>query len=482
MIKILLIEDEEFDVVRVKKTINLQKDTFIIDDIVSDGLSAVELLKKESDRYDIVIMDYQIAGGLMGEELIKSIKEINPCIQIIVITKLTLKDHNFEFANKLINTGAFWYCTKYPTHIKDYIYQPTDFLLSLHNAYQKKILQVQSMDYSNKINDKINNLLEKKKIIGSSEQTKQLKSEIYKYAKHDVNILILGESGTGKELVANNIHYNSPRRFENFVAINCGSIPAELIESELFGYKKGSFTGANKEKKGLFETADKGTIFLDEVAELPMNAQVKLLRVLQNGEIDKIGRTGSLRVNVRVLAATNTDLKNAVKNKKFREDLYYRLNIIQLKIPSLRQKKEDIHELLDFYFGLYSKSFNRPIPVFTDEAREILLNYNWPGNIRELKSFAQRILFIDSLRISGDLVQSALTSTALIASDELREIELSKLFNREQIIPLKDFTEAAKKEYIQFVREYSHSDTDAANKLGLAQPNLSRLVKILNLR
>lgn len=482
MIKLLLIEDEEFDVQRVSKTVNLQKETFIIDSVVSDGKSAIQLIKDEPERFDIVIMDFQIAGGLMGEDLIKAIKEINPCLQILVITKLTLNDNRFEFANKLIETGAFWYCTKYPAHIKDFIYQPTDFLLSLHNAYQKKALQERSMEYSKKINDKINALLSEKKIIGSSAQTKDLISDIHKYAKHDVNILIRGESGTGKELVAYNIHYNSLRRFENFVAINCGSIPADLIESELFGYKKGAFTGAYQEKKGLFETADKGTIFLDEVAELPAKAQVKLLRVLQDGEIEKIGRTDSQKVDVRVIAATNKDLELEVKEKRFREDLYYRLNIIQLKIPSLRQKKEDIPELLDFYISIYSNSFKRPHPVFTDEAKEILTNYKWPGNIRELKSFTQRILFVDSIRITGDLVQSSLENTTMIAPDEVRENKLSKLFNREDIIPLKDFDTIAKSEYIQFVREYSKSDTEAADKLGIAQPNFSRLIKTLNLR
>jgi DNA-binding NtrC family response regulator len=454
----------------------------VIDSVVSDGKSAVELIQNEPDRFDIIIMDFQIAGGLMGEDLIRAIKEINPCLQILVITKLTLNDNKFEFANRLINTGAFWYCTKYPAHIKDFIYQPTDFLLSLHNAYQKKLLQVKSMEYTEKINNKINSLLAEKKIIGSSPQTKELINDIYKYAKHDVNILIRGESGTGKELVAYNIHYNSLRRFENFVAINCGSIPAELIESELFGYKKGAFTGAYQEKKGLFETADRGTIFLDEVAELPLKAQVKLLRVLQDGEIEKIGRTDSQKVDVRIIAATNKDLELEVKEKRFRQDLYYRLNIIQLKIPALRHKREDIPELLDFYLSIYSKSFNRPIPLFTDEAKEILVNHDWSGNIRELKSFTQRVLFIDSLRITGDLVKASLEHTSLIAPDEIRENKLVKLFDRENIIPLKDFDTLAKSEYIQFVREYSKSDTDAADKLGIAQPNFSRLIRSLNLR
>ena len=434
-IKILLIEDEEFDVLRVRKTVSLQDEILEICEIVSDGRSAMELIEASPNRFDVVIMDFQIAGGLMGEELISEMKSISPCIQIIVITKLTQNDNKFEFANKLLKIGAFWYCTKYPTHITEYIYQPTDFLISIHNAYQKRILELAKFEYDNKMNGKINIIMQSKIIIGSSEQTKLLNSMIKKYASREVNILIYGESGTGKELVAYNIHYNSPRKFENFVRINCGSIPADLIESELFGYEKHSFTGANKNKKGLFEIANKGTVFLDEIGDLPLNAQAKLLRFLQEGEIEKIGRTESFNVDVLVVAASNKNLEDEILAKRFREDLYYRLNIIPIRIAPLRDRKEDIKELLNFFINKYSNSLRFDKPSFTDEAIDEILNYGWPGNVRELISFAQRILFIDTNTITADIVRMSFNNHQLSAKN--KNGILDNYFNKDQIIHLR---------------------------------------------
>ncbi|HLP15733.1 MAG TPA: sigma 54-interacting transcriptional regulator, partial [Bacteroidota bacterium] len=325
LIKILLIEDEDFDVARVKNTVSVFSDRIGVEDVVSNGKAALELLQTKPEYHDVIILDYQISGGLRGEELIREMKLIDPFIQIIVITKMTINLTDFTFANNLLKAGAFWYCTKYPGNIEEFIYQPTDFVLSIVNAYEKKKLEKQKVKSDKRLNRNIEAILASKKIIGESAPILHLKASIDKYAKSDVNILIAGGSGTGKELVAWNIHLKSKRRYENFVPINCGSIPHELIESELFGYEKGSFTGASGAKSGLFEVGHNGTIFLDEVAELPPTAQVKLLRVIQEGEIEKIGRTGSLAVNVRILAATNKDLAAEVNAGRFREDLYYRL-------------------------------------------------------------------------------------------------------------------------------------------------------------
>lgn len=479
-IKILLIEDEEFDVLRVQRTVALQSDQLEISEIVSDGKSAIELIEASPNRFDVVIMDFQIAGGLMGEDLICGIKKINSSIQIIVITKLTLNDNKFEFANKLLKIGAFWYCTKYPTHINEYIYQPTDFLISIHNAYQKKNLELAKLEYDQKMRGSIDIIMQSKKIIGISEQTALLNSMIKKYASRDVNVLISGESGTGKELVAYNIHYNSPRKFENFVRINCGSIPHDLIESELFGYEKYAFTGANQNKKGLFEIANNGTVFLDEIADLPLNAQSKLLRVLQDGEIEKIGRSETIHVNVRVVAASNKNLEDEIKAKRFREDLFYRLNIIPIRIPPLRERKEDIIELLNFFITKYSDSFRFDKPEFTTEAMNAILNYNWPGNVRELKSFAQRILFIDSEHITDDTVRMSLNNLHISLHDEHKILD--QYFVKGNIMHLREFEKIAKTKYINFARENSPSDKQAADKLGIAQPNFSRLCKDLNLK
>ncbi|MGE5496506.1 MAG: sigma-54-dependent transcriptional regulator, partial [Syntrophothermus sp.] len=259
VINILLVEDEDFDVKRVKNTISYYDTRIKVLDTVSNGRAAMELIKENHDVYDVVIMDYQISGGLRGEELITKMKECDPLIQIIVITKMTINITNYDFANNLLKAGAFWYCTKYPGNIEDYIYQPTDFILSIFNAYEKKKLEKQKLKSDKKLRQSIENVLESKKLIGESKPMIQLKESIERYAKSDVSILVNGPSGTGKELVAWNIHYKSKRKYENFVPINCGSIPDDLIESELFGYEKGAFTGANTSKAGLFEMAHNGT-------------------------------------------------------------------------------------------------------------------------------------------------------------------------------------------------------------------------------
>ncbi|MGE5498025.1 MAG: sigma-54-dependent transcriptional regulator [Syntrophothermus sp.] len=478
-ISILLIEDEEFDVQRVTKTVNLQADEIEICEIVSDGRSALDLIESDPHRFDIVIMDYQIAGGLMGEDLIAKIKKVGPWIQIIVITKLTINDNKFEFASRLLKIGAFWYCTKYPTHIAEYIYQPTDFLISIHNAYQKKLLELARYEYDKKMNENIGIIMATRTLIGSSSAAQSLNLLISKYASRDVNVLVYGESGTGKELIAYNIHYNSPRKFENFVKINCASIPQELIESELFGYEKFSFTGAGKEKKGLFELADKGTVFLDEIGDLPLSAQAKLLRVLQDGEIEKIGRSSTVKVDVRIIAATNKHLEEEVREKRFREDLYYRLNIIPLKVPPLRERKDDIPELLNFFISKYSNSMSFVKPEFTKDALDEIVNYSWPGNVRELKSFTQRVLFLDIQSINREIVKMSLNPPSL---SKYEEKVLDGYFDNKNIIPLKDFENTARSKYIQFIRANSENDKQAAEKLGIAPPNLSRLCKELNLR
>ena len=318
-IRILLIEDEEFDVRRVRNTLKPFEHQIEISEVVSNGDTALELLVQHNELFDVVIMDLQLAGGTMGEALIRAIKRIAPSHQIIVITKMTVNITDFDFASRLLQAGAFWYCTKYPSDIEEYIYQPTDFILSIFNAYQRKRLEYEKMRSEKKLLRNVEAMLSHTKILGISEQIQKVRAQIKQLAVTDATVLISGPSGTGKELVAINIHYESKRKLENFVTINCGSIPDELIESELFGYEKGAFTGANVTKRGLFEQANHGTIFLDEVAELPLSAQVKLLRVMQDGEIEKIGRTGEkIKVDVRILAATNKVLQQEVVANRFR--------------------------------------------------------------------------------------------------------------------------------------------------------------------
>ncbi len=478
MIKILLIEDEDFDVRRVKNTLKLRDESFILKNVVSNGIEALDILSNDNE-IDIVIMDYQIAGSIRGGDLINRIKMIDPTIQVVVITKHTINISDFEFANKLIEAGAFWYCTKYPGDIEEFIYQPTDFILSLFNAYEKRVLQKNSERSSQKLQKNISDLLKSKVIIGGSDYTKELQLKIEKLASSDINVIISGASGTGKELVANNIHYKSKRKYENFVPINCGSIPHDLIESELFGFEKGSFTGASGSKKGLFEMANNGTIFLDEIAELPLNAQVKLLRVLQEGEIEKIGRTGKIKVDVRVIAATNQNLEKQVRDGNFRQDLYFRLNVVPVKLLPLKERREDIRELIDYYLASYSKDMNVKIPEFDREAMDYLYRYDWPGNVRELKNLLQRLLFSADERITREIVEGSLIGSQLRKNEEGN---YGRFFDGNNIKPLKQIEKEFRLSYFEFVRNHSYSDADAALKMGLAPPNYHRMCKELGLK
>ena len=478
-INILLVEDENFDVKRIKNTINYYETNLKVLDVISNGSAAINLISSNPDKYDIVILDYQISGGLKGEELIIKIKEHDPFIQIIVITKMTINITDYNFANNLIKAGAFWYGTKYPGNIEDYIYQPTDFILSIFNAYEKKKLEKHKLKSDKKLKQNISSLLDTKRIIGESKPIILLKESIERYAKSDANILISGPSGTGKELVAWNIYLKSKRKYENFVPINCGSIPADLIESELFGYQKGAFTGANTTKQGLFEVANNGTIFLDEVAELPLSAQVKLLRVIQEGEIEKIGRTEKLSVNVRIIAATNKNLANEVNNNRFREDLYYRLNVVPLDIVPLKQRGDDILLLFNHFLNYFSQDMEVEIPEVEEKAKEILLNYKWPGNVRELRNVVQRlILNCNGIIKSKDISDPMILRNHVVIREETNFDDMYQ----GQVLQLKEMEKIFRKKYLAYVRSISSSDSSAAEKLGIAPSNFYRMCKELGFK
>lgn len=474
-IKLLLVEDEDFDVKRIANTIKLSEYDIVIADIVSNGQNALELVRK--NEYHVVILDFQISGGLMGEQLIKKIKEIRPELQIIIVTKMTIQQTDFRFANKLIEAGAYWFCTKYPGDIREYIYQPTDFIMAIVNANQKRKLQIAKNSSEQKLEKKIQNILEEKKIIGESSAMKDLRAKIKKYARTEANVLIRGESGTGKELIASNIHHMSRRRFENFVTVNCASLPKDLIESELFGYEKGAFTGAKGSRKGYFEQANDGTIFLDEIADFPLAAQAKLLRVLQDGEIDKIGRKSKNKVDVRVIAATNQDLEKMVSEGDFREDLFYRLNVLSIYSPPLRHHRQDIPDLIGNYLKKYCHKMGmQDLPKVTEKAQEMLINYKWVGNVRQLENVAQRLLLAGDEYISEENVREALGPTYEEHSN------LSEFFSKENIKPLREIEEEFRENYVKFVRNTCETDSEAAEKLGMAPSNFYRLCKKIGIK
>jgi two-component system response regulator PilR (NtrC family) len=300
-----------------------------------------------------------------------------------------------DTAIKAMKEGAYDYITK-PFKIDE-------IKLIIQNALEKKHLQRENLLLKQVVRDRYHF----ENIIGQSSKMLELYDLLEKVAPTKTNILITGESGTGKELVAKAIHYNSPRKDKPFVTLNCGAIPESLIESELFGHMRGAFTDAISTKKGLFEVADEGTIFLDEISELPLMMQVKLLRVLQDGEFKRVGGTEDIRVDVRIISATNKNLEEAVREKQFREDLFYRLNVIQIKIPSLRERKEDIPLLTSHFLKKYSEELGKQISQISPEALRVLVQYDYPGNVRELQNIIERAM---ALETSQELTSQNLSS------------------------------------------------------------------------
>ena len=372
--KILVADDEQS--MREFLDIMLKKEGYKVS-LASNGEEVLKLT--ERDIFDLVLMDIRMPK-LDGISALKKIKAISPETIVIMITAYASADT----AIKAMKEGAYDYITK-PFKVEE-------IKLIIKNALEKKNLQKENILLKQVVRDRYHF----ENIIGQSSKMLALYDLLEKVAPTKTNILITGESGTGKELAAKAIHFNSPRKEKPFVTLNCGAIPEPLIESELFGHMKGAFTDAIATKKGLFEVADEGTIFLDEISELPLLMQVKLLRVLQDKEFKRVGGTEDIRVDVRIISATNKDLEEAVREKRFREDLFYRLNVIQIKLPRLRERREDIPLLADHFLKKYSEELNKNISRISSEALRILLNYEFPGNVRELQNIIERAVALET--------------------------------------------------------------------------------------
>jgi len=339
-----------------------------------DGMEALE--KFDLDEIDMVVTDLMMPR-INGLEFMKKLKSIRPEIVTVVYSAFG----NSEMASNLLKAGAFFYLEK-PFDLEELekIVQRGLEHNSLLSRSYRKIPAVKNRPLIN--------------IIGESEKMLSLFELIEKVAESDSTVLILGESGTGKELVAKAIHELSERKSRNFVPVNCGAIPDELLESELFGHVKGSFTGATATRIGRFEMADRGTLFLDEIGDMKQNLQVKLLRVLQNRELEPVGATRSKKIDVRIIAATHQNLESLVEERKFREDLFYRLSVIPIVIPPLRERKEDIPLLIKNFVEKFNKEKRRNVAGFDKDALDALCGYSWPGNVRELENLVERMIII----------------------------------------------------------------------------------------
>jgi len=342
-------------------------------DTAANGEEAIRMV--EDHGYDLVITDIQMPKG-NGMEILGRARELDPDAMVIMITAYG----STEGAVEAMKMGAYDYITK--------PFQVDEIKLVVRKAIEKAHLVRENIRLRKEVESKYTF----ENLVGASEPMMALFEMIGNVASTRSNVLIEGESGTGKELAARAIHYNSPRATKPFITINCGAIPAELLESELFGHLKGSFTGAYADKRGLFEAAHQGTILLDEIGETPAAIQVKLLRVIQEKTFKPVGGIDDRRVDARVIAATNQDLEVAVAEKRFREDLYYRLNVIRIMMPTLRERKDDIPLLVQHFVLRLAKEVGKEIVGLAPETESLLINYDWPGNVRELENTIERAI------------------------------------------------------------------------------------------
>jgi two-component system response regulator AtoC len=365
---ILVVDDEKS--MRDSMHMLLKEDYHV--HLANSGKEAIELVKQQA--IDLVLLDIRLPE-IDGIEVLKLIKGHDDSIEVIMVTAVVMVKHAVE----AIRIGAY-----------DYITKPFDI-----DSLQEQVEKVLEKKMLLQENTSLKKLIEKdyqfEKIVGKSKEIREVFKVIDDVARSNATILITGESGTGKELVARAIHNRSPRSDKLFVAVNCAAIPETLLESELFGHERGSFTGATERQIGKFEIANCGTLFLDEIGAMPLPMQAKLLRAIQEKEIERIGAGYTTPVDVRIISATNSDIRTAIKKYKFREDLYYRLNVIPIHLPPLRERKEDIPLLVSHFLHKYNRAFGKKIKGFKKHALDLLVKYDWPGNIRELENLIERL-------------------------------------------------------------------------------------------
>ncbi len=449
MAKILIVEDE------INTLEGLKELLYDEGYDVEGALTAEDAIKKiKSDYVDLLLTDLMLPG-LDGIELFLKAKEIDPNITAVIITAYG----SVRSAVNAMKMGVYDYVTK-PINFEE-------LLITIRKAIEERNLKEENIILKNQLKEKFgfNN------IIGKSGPMQEVFKRVRKVASSNSTVMIRGESGTGKELIARALHYNSPRRAKPLVEINCSAFPDNLLESELFGYEKGAFTGAYKTKKGRMETANGGTIFLDEIGEISLPIQVKLLKVLQDKIITRLGSTKDIEIDVRVIAATNTDLEKALKEGRFREDLYYRLNVITILIPPLRERKSDIPLLIEHFIQKYSKENNKKIEGISKEALSICMDFHWPGNVRELENAIENAVVMceDSIITQKDL-PSYLYSEVFVPTVK------ESIFDKDSDYA-SQLEEAEKLIIKKALMETGNNRTKAAKKLGISIRTMRYKVK-----
>ncbi len=448
--RILMVDDDEKFLNIYSKI--LKRKNYIVT-VVNRPEKALKIV--EENDTDIVIADMYMPG-VTGIDLINKIKQISPKIEIILVTG----NGSIDNAVEAMKAGAYSYIQK-PINIDELI-------LSLN-----KIEEILKMRNENEyLRDQLFSF--KEPFIGSSDSVVNLKKMIKKVAKSNSSVLITGESGTGKELVAKAVHNESERREGHLVKVNCSALSEGLLESELFGHEKGAFTGAMASRSGRFEIANNGTLFLDEVGEISHNIQVKLLRVLQEKEFERVGGTKTIKTNFRLITATNRDLVEEIRTGGFREDLYYRLNVIPIRTPALRERKSDIPELIEYFSDYYAKEMNKTKVRFTDDAKRILVEHNWPGNIRELKNVVERMTVLSNHIEVGS---SDMLTYLFVGNGKSFELKANE--------DLKSYREAKQQFEISYIQKAlernSYNITKTAEFMEIARKNLQLKLKTYNI-
>jgi two-component system, NtrC family, nitrogen regulation response regulator NtrX len=411
--------------------------------------SGEEALKKVKETVpDLVLLDVWLTG-IDGIQTLQELKASSPDIPVIIISGHA----NIEIAVKATKMGAY-----------DLLEKPLSMekvLLAVDRALEKRSLELENRMLRE-------NLLKKCRMVGDSVKMRQLKEQIKMAAQSNSRVLILGESGSGKELVAKLLHENSPRAGGPFIEVNCAAIPQELIESELFGHEKGSFTGAFEKKQGKFELADNGTLFLDEIGDMSLQTQAKVLRIIETQEFQRVGGNRNIKVDVRIISATNKDLAEEVKKGNFREDLFFRLNVIPIKVPALRERLDDIPALVDNFLDIFASEYGQQKKEISDEAVKVLQKYSWPGNIRELKNVLERLVIMTPAKTisAGDMF--------------MPESSGSDYFS---IGTLKDARDAFEKAFIiKKLDENAWNISKTAEVLDMERSNLHRKIKAYDIK
>lgn len=416
---------------------------------IGESLEASKVLKKE--EFDVIVTDLKMKG-LKGLDLLEEAKKVAPLTPVIIITAFG----TIESAIKAMKMGAHDYITK--------PFQTDELVLTVKKALENRLLKKEVV----RLRKEVESRYHFHQLIGKSPSMQKIYDLIQRISDSSGNVLITGESGTGKELVAKAIHYNGVRKGGPFVAVNCAAIPETLLESELFGYKKGAFTDAKTDKKGLISGATDGTLFLDEITEMSPLLQAKLLRVIEEKEVRPLGDTNSHPIDVRIVSASNRDIRSLIREGRFREDLYYRLKVIDIELPPLRERREDIPLLVQHFIGKFSDETKKKISGVSEDALKLLVNYSWPGNVRELENVIQRAITLtqyETIR-PDDLPSSML--------QEIRENVLEKGFREKYSI------EQLEKEYIRKILiEVGGNKSKAAEILGLDRKTLYRKLEEL---